>query len=226
MSDTNTFSPAVLDRMQGSGVMAVLIMDQVDDAIPLTQALLAGGVEAMELTLRTPAALDAIRRIKAETPKMLVGAGTVLTPDQVADVVAAGGDFAVAPGMNPRVVRAARELGLPFAPGIATPSDIEQAIECGCRLLKFFPAEPLGGLAYLKAIAAPYAHLGVKYIPLGSLDLAKAITYLGDPMIPAIGGSWIAPRDLVAKRDWKTIEANAREAVLAINSKSEVRNPK
>jgi 2-dehydro-3-deoxyphosphogluconate aldolase/(4S)-4-hydroxy-2-oxoglutarate aldolase len=142
----------MLDRVQRCGVIAVLIVDQAQDAIPLAQALLAGGIDAMELTLRTPAALDALRRIKAEVPKMLVGAGTVLTPEQVSEVAAAGADFAVSPGMNPRVVLAARELGLPFAPGIATPSDIEQAIECGCKLLKFFPAEPLGGLSYLKAI--------------------------------------------------------------------------
>jgi 2-dehydro-3-deoxyphosphogluconate aldolase/(4S)-4-hydroxy-2-oxoglutarate aldolase len=144
-------------------------------------------------------------------------------PQQVSDVVAVKADFAVSPGMNPRVARAARELGLPFAPGIATPSDIEQAIEQGCRVLKFFPAEPLGGLTYLKAIAAPYAHLGLKYIPLGNMDVNKAITYLADAMVCAVGGSWIAPRDVIARRDWKLIENNAREAVKAIALKENER---
>jgi 2-dehydro-3-deoxyphosphogluconate aldolase/(4S)-4-hydroxy-2-oxoglutarate aldolase len=216
MDNSCSFPPALLDRLARSRVIAVVIVDEVKDAIPLARALLAGGINAMELTLRTASAVDAIRQIKAEAPAMVVGAGTVLTPDLLAQVIDARADFAVAPGMNPRVVRAAADRGFPFAPGIATPSDIEQALEFGCRLLKFFPAEPMGGLSYLKAIAAPYAHLGLKYIPLGSLDLARATTYLGEPMVQAIGGSWIAPRDLIARRDWAAIEKNAREAIDAL----------
>ncbi|HET6247613.1 MAG TPA: bifunctional 4-hydroxy-2-oxoglutarate aldolase/2-dehydro-3-deoxy-phosphogluconate aldolase [Tepidisphaeraceae bacterium] len=219
MTNSFDFPPAILDRLKRTRMIAVLIVDEVQDAIPVAQALLAGGIEAMELTLRTAGAVDAIRRIKGEVPGMIVGAGTVLTPEQVLAVADARADFAVAPGTNARVVRAARERGLPFAPGIATPSDIEQALELGCRLLKFFPAEPMGGLGYLKSIAAPYAHLGVKYIPLGSVDMNCAAAYLNDPMVQAVGGSWIAPRDLIVKREWGAIEQNARKAVSAVGRK-------
>jgi 2-dehydro-3-deoxyphosphogluconate aldolase/(4S)-4-hydroxy-2-oxoglutarate aldolase len=199
-------------RMYRTGVFAVLVVDRADDAVPLARALLAGGVDVMELTLRTPVAVDAMCRIKAEVPEMLPGIGTILTPAQVCEVVAAGAAFGVAPGMNPRVVKAARDAGLPFCPGVATPSDVEQALECDCRLLKFFPAEPAGGLAYLKSMAAPYAHLNVRYIPLGGLDAGHLERYLPEPLVHAIGGSWIAPRDLIQKRDWAAITLRAQQA--------------
>ena len=132
--------------------------------------------------------------------------------------VGAGAAFGVAPGMNPRVVHAARDAGLPFAPGIATPSDIEQALECDCRLLKFFSAEPMGGISYLKSIAAPYAHLNLRYIPLGGIDASHLDRYLAEPLIQAIGGSWIAPRELIQKHDWQTIGERAREAAAKVRA--------
>jgi 2-dehydro-3-deoxyphosphogluconate aldolase/(4S)-4-hydroxy-2-oxoglutarate aldolase len=166
----------------------------------------------MELTLRTPAALEALMRIVRDVPEMLAGVGTVLTPAQVQDVQAAGGAFAVAPGMNPTIVREAERVGLPFAPGVCTPSEIELALELGCRVLKLFPAEPSGGLAYLRSIAAPYAHLGVQYIPLGGVSAANAESYLREPDVLALGGSWLAPRDLIRRQDWPAVTANAAEA--------------
>ncbi|MEN6559064.1 MAG: bifunctional 4-hydroxy-2-oxoglutarate aldolase/2-dehydro-3-deoxy-phosphogluconate aldolase, partial [Thermoguttaceae bacterium] len=156
--------------------------------------------------------LDALRAIRAEMPEMAVGAGTVLTVEQVREVAASGASFAVAPGMNPRVVRAAQDIGLPFMPGVMTPSDVEQALECGCRELKLFPAEPVGGLKYLKNMAAPYAHLNLQFVPLGGLSPANAGAYLADPWILAVGGSWIAKRDVIERRDWATITKNAKEA--------------
>jgi 2-dehydro-3-deoxyphosphogluconate aldolase/(4S)-4-hydroxy-2-oxoglutarate aldolase len=197
-------------RIYRAGAIAVLVVDRVEDAVPLARALLAGGIDVMELTLRTPAAIDALRCIRAEVPQMVAGIGTILQPQQVRDAAEAGAAFGVAPGMNPRVVAEARRLGLPFAPGIVTPSDIEQALECDCRLLKFFPAEPAGGLRYLKAIAAPYAHAGLRYIPLGGLTLDDLERYLADPLIHAVGGSWLAPRDLIQGRQWPRITENAR----------------
>jgi len=166
----------------------------------------------MELTLRTPASLDALRAITSEVAEMIVGAGTVLRPEQVRQVAEAGAAFAVAPGMNPRVVQTAQAAGLPFMPGIVTPSDIEESLECGCRELKFFPAEPSGGLNYLKNIAAPYAHLNVRYIPLGGLSPANAGSYLEDPQVLAVGGSWIAKREMIQAGDWAAITKNAAEA--------------
>ncbi len=199
-------------RIHRAGTIAVLVVDRVEDAVPLARSLLAGGVNVMELTLRTPAAIDALRCIRAEVPQMVAGIGTILQPPQVRDAAAAGAAFGVAPGMNPRVVAEARRLGLPFAPGVVTPSDIEQALECDCRLLKFFPAEPAGGLRYLKAIAAPYAHADIRYIPLGGLTLDNLERYLADPLVHAVGGSWLAPRDLIQSRDWPQISENARRA--------------
>ncbi len=199
-------------RLYRAGTIAVLVVDRVEDAVPLARSLLAGGVDVMELTLRTPAAIDALRCIRAEVPQMAAGIGTILQPQQVRDASAAGAAFGVAPGMNPRVVAEARRLGLPFAPGIVTPSDIEQALECDCRLLKFFPAEPAGGLRYLKAIAAPYAHAEIRYIPLGGLTLDDLERYLADPLVHAVGGSWLAPRGLIQSRDWPQITENARRA--------------
>jgi len=215
--NNTSFTQELTVRIQQAGVVAVLTVDDPQDAAPLSRALLAGGVDCIELTLRTPAAIDALKRIKAETPQVLIGIGTILTPAQVADVVAAGAAFGVAPGMNPRVVRAAQEAGLPFAPGVATPSDIEQALELGCRVLKFFPAEPSGGLKYLKSMAAPYAHLGLRFIPLGGLEARDLETYLADSIIPAVGGSWLAPRDLIQQGNWQQITENARQAVEIIH---------
>ncbi|MEQ1842547.1 MAG: keto-deoxy-phosphogluconate aldolase, partial [Verrucomicrobiales bacterium] len=148
-------------------LIAVLVIDELESAIPVAESLLKGGVRAMELTLRTPIALEAAAAITAALPEMMVGIGTVIFPKQVDDAVSAGAAFGVSPGVNPAVIRRAAEAGLPFGPGIMTPTDIDMAIQEGCRLLKFFPAESSGGLAHLSNIAAPYAHLGLKFIPLG-----------------------------------------------------------
>jgi 2-dehydro-3-deoxyphosphogluconate aldolase / (4S)-4-hydroxy-2-oxoglutarate aldolase len=206
------FNETLAAQIEAGKLIAVLVIDRAEDAVPLARALLAGGVDMMELTLRTDAALDALRSIVAEVPEMTAGIGTILTPDQVAQAKEAGAVFGVAPGTNPRVMAAALDAGLSFAPGIATPSDIEQALEFGCRLLKFFPSEPSGGLPFLKSMAAPYAHVGLRFIPLGGLSVKNMGAYLNDPLIAAIGGSWIAPRDLIKARDWAAIEENARAA--------------
>lgn len=210
------FDSQLAGRITSSGIVAVLVIDRAEDAVPLGRALLAGGVDAIELTLRTPAALDALREIRKSIPELLAGVGTILSTDQVTQVVKAGAAFGVAPGTNPRILAAAREAGLSFAPGVATPSDIEIAIENGCRVLKFFPAEPSGGLAYLKAISAPYAHFGIKYLPLGGVNEKNMAAYLADPLISALGGSWLAPRDKVNAGDWDAITALARQATETI----------
>jgi len=149
---------------------------------------------------------------------MLVGVGTILTPEQAVGVKEAGAAFGVAPGMNPRVVRAAWAAGLPFAPGIATPSDLEAAIELGCRFVKFFPAEAAGGLAYLRSMAAPYQHLGIKYFPLGGLNAGNMLAYLREPNVAAIGGSWIVKPDLMVQADWAGITARAAEVMTTLKN--------
>jgi 2-dehydro-3-deoxyphosphogluconate aldolase/(4S)-4-hydroxy-2-oxoglutarate aldolase len=200
------------------GVVAVLTVEDPVDAVPLAQALQAGGITAIELTLRTPRAIEAIKRIAAELPDILIGAGTVLNRDQLVAVREAGAKFAVAPGCNPSTLRAAKDMGLPFAPGISTPSDIEIAVEHGCRLLKYFPAESSGGLAHLTGMAAPYAHLKLRYIPLGGLTQANMADYLKSPLVTALGGSWIAKPEVIKARDWATITAAAAAATKVVQT--------
>ncbi len=210
----------IFASLQQSAIVAVLMIDRVEDAVPVAEALLAGGVNAMELTLRTPAAMGALVEITRHVPGMMAGIGTILTTDQVRHVVDSGASFGVAPGMNPRIVECALNAGLPFAPGICTPSDIERALEFDRKFLKFFPCEPSGGLKYLDAIAAPYAHLGLKYVPLGGVNQENCATYFKNPHVGALGGSWLAPKPLIAAKDWSTIEMNAR---LAIDARDQVR---
>ncbi len=204
-------TPDLIQKIDDAGIIAVLVIDEVKHAVPLAKALFAGGVTALELTLRTPAALESARAIKKEVPEVTLGIGTVLTVDQVKAVADLGADFAVAPGCNPKVIKEALKLGLPFAPGVMTPSDIEAAIELGCRILKYFPAETSGGIEHLKNMVAPYQYLGLKFIPLGGLSMKNARSYLESPLITAIGGSWLAKRPVILAEDWEAITANARE---------------
>lgn len=207
----SAFPDTLLQKLDAARVVAGFSIDEVEDAVPLARALLAGGISVVELTLRTEAGIEATRAIAADVPDMLLGVGTILTPEQAEAVHEAGADFGVSPGLNRLVIEAAQQVGLPFAPGVATPSEVEAAIECGCRFVKFFPAEASGGLAYLRSMAAPYAHLGMKYFPLGGLNADNMAAYLAEPNIPAIGGSWIVKKDLVQKKAWDEITARAAE---------------
>ena len=207
------FPEALASRVSAGGNIAVVVIEDPEKAVPVAKALLSGGVSVVELTFRTPRAVEALRRIVSEVPEMLVSAGTVLTPAQVAEAKDAGAAFAVAPGFNPRVVAAAADAGLPFAPGVMTPSEIEGAMELGCtRVLKFFPASVVGGLKALKTLSAPYKHTGVRFIPLGGLNADNTGEWLADPLIAACGGSWIAPARLIDAGDWDQIAANATRA--------------
>ena len=200
-------------KIEDAGIIAVLVINDADKAVPLAKTLVNSGITAMELTLRTDAAMDSLANIAKEVPEMLAGAGTVLTPAQIGEVKAAGVEFAVAPGLNPKVMKAAADAGIPFAPGICIPSEIECAVEAGCRVLKYFHAEGMGGLKYLRGINAPYKFLNLKYIPLGGLNVENMRSYLEAPEITALGGSWIAPANLIDADDWDTIARNADAAV-------------
>ena len=214
----NAFKPELAEKISKCGIIAVLVIDDASKAVKLAETLLENGISAMELTLRTNAAIDALKQIKKHVPEMVAGCGTVLTPEQVDQVYDAGAEFAVAPGLNRRVVERALKLGLSYAPGIVTPSDIELAVELGCRLLKFFPAETSGGLKHLKAMAAPYQHLGLSFIPLGGLNAANLKSYVESPLVGAVGGSWIAGREAIAADDWAGIAKNAAEAVAVVKA--------
>ncbi|MEU0445036.1 bifunctional 4-hydroxy-2-oxoglutarate aldolase/2-dehydro-3-deoxy-phosphogluconate aldolase [Streptomyces tendae] len=209
MSSPLPSSPAasVLDL---APVVPVVVVDDLADAVPLARALVAGGLPAIEVTLRTPVALDAIRAIAGEVPGAVVGAGTVITPEQVADVVAAGARFLVSPGWTDVLLEAMRASGVPFLPGVSTTSEVVALLERGVREMKFFPAEAAGGTAYLKALAAPLPQ--ARFCPTGGISPASAPEYLALPNVGCVGGSWMLPKDAVADGDWGRVEALAREA--------------
>lgn len=206
------FPKSILQRIERCGVMAVVTIDDAAHAVPLGKALLACGIDVIEITFRSAAAVDAIRLLCEQVPEILVGAGTLLDVDQVRQAMQAGATFGVAPGLNANVVRQAQDLGLPFAPGVTTPSDIEAAIALGCRQLKFFPAEPIGGIRYLRTVVAPYEHLGIRFFVSGGVNADNASGYLYFESVTAIGGVWIAPRKLIQNQDWSTVIDNATEA--------------
>ena len=219
MSSNDLFPAQLLETLEAEAVLAVLTVDKAENAVPLAKALFEGGVRAMELAWRTDATLDALRLIRKEVPDMLAGIGTILTADQLKQVRDEGAAFAVSPGLSPKLLDAAGEIGLPYAPAVATPSEVQVAAEYGCKLLKFFPAEPMGGLKYLNSMNAPFAHLGLKYIALGGLNQDNAGTYLDSPAIAVLGGSWIAQPDLIQSGNWSEIKSRAEKIRALIDSK-------
>lgn len=202
------------EELRRARIVPVIVIDDPADAVPLGQALLAGGLTCVEITFRTDAALEALRRLSAEVPGLLLGAGTVLTPEQAKAAESAGARFAVAPGFNPRVVDYCLGQSLPMYPGVATPSDIEAALERGLSLVKFFPAEPLGGRKYLEAVAAPYR--GIDFIPTGGINAANVGDYLAFNRVVACGGSWMAPASWIAGKQFDRIREASAQAVAAV----------
>lgn len=198
------------EDLRSVAVVPVLTVDSAESAVPLARALAAGGLRILEVTLRTPAALEGLRRIAKEVPEVAVGAGTVLTPEQGQDAITAGARFLVSPGMTPRLIEAAETWAVPFLPGAATASEAMALSDLGYRALKFFPAEPLGGIATLKALAAPLRD--IVFCPTGGIDLEKARRYLALPNVVTVGGSWVAPANAISGGDWATITGLAREA--------------
>ena len=203
------FSSDILEGLRRSRVVAGFTVQDAARGVAIARALREGGIKAIELTLRTDGAMDAVRGICAEVPGMLVGVGTILTPLQAREAKAAGAHFGVAPGTNARVIEAAGEVGLPFAPGVSVASDVERALELGCRFLKFFPSEAMGGIPYLRSMSAPYKHLGVEFFPLGGINEVNMLEYLKEANIPAVGGSWIVREELVESGAWADITAAA-----------------
>ncbi|MBC7770448.1 MAG: bifunctional 4-hydroxy-2-oxoglutarate aldolase/2-dehydro-3-deoxy-phosphogluconate aldolase [Phycisphaerales bacterium] len=198
------------DVLRLSPVMPVVVIDDAAHAVPLARALLAGGVKTIEVTLRTAAALDAIGAIAAEAPEMIVGAGTVLTADDLTAAIAAGAKYALSPGATTKLMKAAHKAAIPFIPGVATASEVQRGIERGFRCFKFFPAEQLGGVSALKALAGPFP--SIRFCPTGSITAEKAPDYLALDNVLCVGGSWIAPAEKIHAGDWATIESAARQA--------------
>ncbi len=201
----------VLSKIEMMGIVPVIKLDDPKNAVPLAKALCDGGLPCAEVTFRTAAAEESIRLMRRAFPDMLIGAGTVLTTDQVDMAVNAGASFIVSPGLNPKVVGYCVERNIPITPGCSTPSDIEAAIELGLEVVKFFPAEAAGGLAMIKAMAAPYVNM--KFMPTGGINASNLISYLDFPRIIACGGSWMVRDDLIKEGDFDKIRELTKEAI-------------
>jgi len=201
----------VLERLYRIGIVPVVKLDDAKDAEPLAKALCDGGLKCAEVTFRTDAAEESIRRMTTAFPDMFVGAGTVLTTEQVDRAVAAGAKFIVSPGLNPKVVKYCVEKNIPITPGTSNPSDVEQAIELGLEVVKFFPAEASGGLAMIKAMSAPYVNM--KFMPTGGINAKNLCEYLDFKKIIACGGSWMVKDELVKNGEFDKITALTKEAV-------------
>lgn len=209
MSSTSE-SPLLTSLLDAVPVMPVVVIDRLEDAVPVARALVDGGLPAIELTLRTPVALEAIRAIATEVPEILVGAGTIVTPSQAREAQDAGARFLVSPGATPSLLAAMIDTRLPFLPGTATVSEVLAVLEAGLTEMKFFPAEASGGAAFLKAISSPVP--AARFCPTGGITAATAGDYLALPNVGCVGGSWLTPADVLRDGDWARVEALATAA--------------
>lgn len=200
----------IFDQLAAYRVIPIITIDDPSKALPLADTLTECGLPLAEFTFRTEAGIEAIKILGRERPDFLVGAGTILTPEQVNMASDHGAKFGVAPGFKESVIQAALDIGFPFAPGIMTPSEIEAAIEMDISVLKFFPAEAAGGIKLLKSMSAPYAHLGIRYIPTGGINAGNLQSYLDLPQVLACGGSWMATKDDVVAGNWDQIRSMCR----------------
>ena len=200
----------IFEQFSKIGIIPVVVLDDPKDAAPLAKALCENGLPCAEVTFRTAAAEETIRVMSREFPDMLVGAGTVLTTEQADRAIAAGAKFIVSPGLNPKVVQHCIDRSIPVTPGTQTPSEMEQALELGLKVVKFFPAEPAGGLAMIKAVAAPYTEL--KFMPTGGINAKNVRDYLAYNKIIASGGSWMVKKDLISAGKWDEVAALVKEA--------------
>jgi 2-dehydro-3-deoxyphosphogluconate aldolase/(4S)-4-hydroxy-2-oxoglutarate aldolase len=206
----------VLETVRKRVVVPVIAIDDADSALALADALIEGGLPVAEITFRTEAAAKVIARIAKERPAMVLGAGTVLSVENLKRARDSGASFGVAPGLNPRIVEEAAKIGLPFVPGVVTPSEVEQALGLGAHLLKFFPSEAFGGIKVIKALAAPYGHTGVKFMPTGGVTTANLADYLALDVVACVGGTWIASREAIAEKKWPQIKDACAAAVEAV----------
>ena len=209
----------IVETLSSSGIIPVIIIEDEAKAVPLARALVKGGLPVLEVTFRTKAAAGAIARIKAEVPDAVVGAGTLLTAEQVRAAVDAGAAFGVAPGFDPVVMEAAKAAGFPMVPGIATASELSQAITAGAPMVKFFPAEAAGGVKMIKNLLGAFRFTGVKFMPTGGVNPTNVKDYLAVPEVVACGGTWIVPKDALAANDWDAIEKLAAEAAALVKGR-------
>ncbi|UCH22684.1 MAG: bifunctional 4-hydroxy-2-oxoglutarate aldolase/2-dehydro-3-deoxy-phosphogluconate aldolase [Deltaproteobacteria bacterium] len=201
----------LFDELAQYRVIPVIAIDDVQAAVPMADALIEGGLPVAEITFRTAAAGEVMATLKRERPNLILGAGTILSIENLRLANQCGAQFGVAPGFNPKIVEEAGQLNMPFIPGVATPSDIETAMGFGLKVLKFFPAGALGGDKMVKALSGPYAHMGVQFVPTGGVNLQNLESYLSLPTVAMVGGTWIAKKDAIAGGKWDQIRENCRQ---------------
>jgi 2-dehydro-3-deoxyphosphogluconate aldolase/(4S)-4-hydroxy-2-oxoglutarate aldolase len=206
----------MINTLQGAGIVPVIVIEDEKKAVPLARALVAGGLPVIEITFRTAAAAAAIAAIRREVPEAIVGAGTILSLSQLESAKAAGAVFGVAPGFDPLIVSAAAEANFPFCPGVATASELSQALTLGCKMVKFFPAEAAGGVNMIKNLLGAFRFTGVKFMPTGGVKISNVESYLAVPEVVCCGGTWIVPKEALVSDDYATIERLASEASLLV----------
>ena len=206
----------MIETLGQAGIIPVIVIEDEAQAVPLARALVKGGLPVLEVTFRTKAAAGAIAAIRREVPEAVVGAGTLLTVEQLQAAKAAGATFGVAPGFDPAVVAAAKAEGLPFCPGVQTASELSQALTAGCGMVKFFPAEAAGGVKMIKNLLGAFRFTGVKFMPTGGVKPTNVEEYLSVPEIVCCGGTWIVPKDALAAGDYAAIEHLASEAAAIV----------
>ena len=199
-----------VEQVAACGVVPVVVLDDAEQAVPTAKALLAGGINTMEITFRTAAAKASIAKVASEVPEMIVGAGTVINAQQLHDAVEAGAKFIVSPGSDEAIIAEAMKLNVPITPGVVTPSEIMLGLRLGVKVFKFFPAESFGGLKTIKALCGPFPQ--IRFIPTGGINQNNAAEYFKNPKIVAVGGSWMVTRDMVAAGDFDAIAAKSRAA--------------
>ena len=206
----------ILNEISKRPIIPVIVIEDADDAIPLAEALLEGGMDIVEVTFRTDAAADAVQRIAKAFPKMLLGAGTILTREQAQQALDAGIQFGLAPGLNPEIVNFFRSSGVLFIPGVMTPTEIEKGLSLGCKLQKFFPAGLAGGVKMLQALAGPYSGQDLQFCPTGGVNLDNMNDYLSLPIVSNIGGSWLATKQQIEEKQWSVITGQVKAALAKV----------
>ena len=209
----------MVETLGKAGIIPVIVIEKEEQAVPLAKALVNGGLTVLEVTFRTSAAAGAIAAIRREVPEAVVGAGTLLTVEQLKAAKAAGATFGVAPGFDPVVIAAAKAEGLPFCPGVATASELSQALTAGCKMVKFFPAEAAGGVKMIKNLLGAFRFTGVRFMPTGGVNLSNVADYLAVPEIACCGGTWIVPKDALAAGDYAAIEKLAADAAALVRGR-------
>lgn len=207
----------LLTKMEASGVVPVIAIESAELALPMADALVKGGLPVAEITFRTAVAAEVIALLKKERPGLFLGAGTITSVDQLERAQECGAVFGVTPGLNSEVVKRSIEIDFPLFPGVLTPSEIEGGLSLGLKVMKYFPAEASGGIPMLKAVSAPYNHLGVRFIPTGGVNINNLADYLSLPQVLVCGGTWIAKKEVISAKQWDVIERNAAEVVKLVS---------